>query len=105
MKKAGQELYGEVEAFFGRVLRVHERYVHVLGNNLMLKQKERPEIGPELPKKCASHKVGLLVCQQMHAKQPTFFFREDYNASTYTIPGVFPSGYITLQTVEATKCF
>ncbi|CAG2211377.1 unnamed protein product [Mytilus edulis] len=80
LRKAGQELL-EVEAFFGRVLRVQERYVHVLGNNMMLKQKERPKVGPELPRKCASHKVGLLVCQQMHAKQPTFFSK-DYNAST-----------------------
>ena len=41
MRRVGQELSGEVEAFFGRVLRVNEKYVRVLGDNIVLKQKEK----------------------------------------------------------------
>lgn len=76
LRRTGQELL-VVGAFFGRVLRVHVRDVRVFGNTMMLKQKEerrresktieKPKVGPELPGKCASHKGGPVVCQQMQS--------------------------------------
>ncbi|CAC5418316.1 unnamed protein product [Mytilus coruscus] len=58
LKRAGQELSGVVEAFFGRVLRVHERYVRVLGDNITLKQKEEKRKQKQNKRKTESRTRG-----------------------------------------------